>query len=111
MSIVTVKSIDADSFALPTLYGKTMLQNYIFSSKSARGLAKNLLDGELAPMSSKPFFPCYPYAGFSSHVMPTLACAWASIYGYGIFPSFSLMKSKRKIKAASIGSPRGCLNA
>ena len=37
MFIVTVKSIDADSFALPTLYGKTMLQNYIFSSKSARG--------------------------------------------------------------------------
>lgn len=84
MSIVTVKSIDADSFALPTLYGKTMLQNYIFSSKSARGLAKNLLDGELAPMSSKPFFPCYPYAGFSSHVMPTRACAIEGIYGCGI---------------------------
>ena len=81
MFIVTVKSIDADSFALPTLYGKTMLQNYIFSSKSARGLAKNLFDGELAPMSSKPFFPCYPYAGFSSHVMPTRACVMAGIYG------------------------------
>ena len=31
MFIVTVKSIDADSFALPTLYGKTTLQNYNFS--------------------------------------------------------------------------------
>jgi len=28
MLIVTVKNIDADSFALPTLYGKTTLQNY-----------------------------------------------------------------------------------
>ena len=32
MFIVTVKSIDADSFALPTLYGKTMLQKYDFST-------------------------------------------------------------------------------
>ena len=32
MFIVTVKSIDADSFALPTLYGKTTLQNYNFST-------------------------------------------------------------------------------
>jgi hypothetical protein len=32
MFIVTVKSIDVDSFALPTLYGKTMLQNYNFST-------------------------------------------------------------------------------
>ena len=31
MFIVTVKSIDADSLALPTLYGKTTLQNYNFS--------------------------------------------------------------------------------
>ena len=31
MFIVTIKSIDADSFALPTLYGKTTLQNYNFS--------------------------------------------------------------------------------
>ena len=31
MFIVTVKSIDADSFALPTLYGKTTSQNYNFS--------------------------------------------------------------------------------
>ena len=31
MFIVTVKSIDADSFALPTLYGKTTLQKYNFS--------------------------------------------------------------------------------
>ena len=28
MFIVTVKSIDVDSFALPTLYGKTTLQKY-----------------------------------------------------------------------------------
>ena len=32
MFIVTVKSIDADSLALPTLYGKTTLQNYNFST-------------------------------------------------------------------------------
>ena len=32
MFIVTVKSIDADSFALPTLYGKTTSQNYNFST-------------------------------------------------------------------------------
>ena len=32
MFIVTIKSIDADSFALPTLYGKTTLQNYNFST-------------------------------------------------------------------------------
>ena len=31
MFIVTVKNIDVDSFALPTLYGKTMLQKYNFS--------------------------------------------------------------------------------
>ena len=31
MFIVTVKNIDVDSFALPTLYGKTTLQNYNFS--------------------------------------------------------------------------------
>ena len=31
MFIVTVKSIDVDSFALPTLYGKTTLQKYYFS--------------------------------------------------------------------------------
>ena len=31
MFIVTVKNIDVDSFALPTLYGKTTLQKYIFS--------------------------------------------------------------------------------
>ena len=30
MLIVTVKNIDVDSFALPTLYGKTTLQNYNF---------------------------------------------------------------------------------
>ncbi len=37
MFIVTVKSIDVDSLALPTLYGKTTLQNYDFSAKPARG--------------------------------------------------------------------------
>ena len=31
MFIVTVKNIDVDSFALPTLYGKTTLQKYNFS--------------------------------------------------------------------------------
>ena len=31
MYIVTVKNIDVDSFALPTLYGKTTLQKYNFS--------------------------------------------------------------------------------
>ncbi|MBR1512853.1 MAG: hypothetical protein IJ622_01020 [Bacteroidales bacterium] len=30
MFIVTVKNIDVDSLALPTLYGKTTLQNYNF---------------------------------------------------------------------------------
>ena len=32
MFIVTVKSIDADSLALPTLYGKTTQQSYNFST-------------------------------------------------------------------------------
>ena len=36
MFIVTVKSIDADSFALPTLYGKTTLQNYNFEPARER---------------------------------------------------------------------------
>ena len=41
MFIVTVKSIDADSFALPTLYGKTTLQNYNFSM-NPQGMRENL---------------------------------------------------------------------
>ena len=44
--------------------------------------------------------------------MPTLVCALAGIYGCGIYPSFSLeRKVSEKFKAASIGPPRGCLNA
>ena len=45
MFIVTVKSIDADSHALPMLYSKTTLQNYNFSmnpQEDAAFLVKNI---------------------------------------------------------------------
>lgn len=67
MFIVTVKSIDADSFALPTLYGKTTLQKYNFS---------------VNPQEDGCFFSFLPR--LSSHVMPARACAAAGIYGCGI---------------------------
>jgi hypothetical protein len=54
MFIVTVKSIDADSFASPALYGETTMQKYNFSFN---------------PQGGAGFF--YFRAESGRHVMPT----------------------------------------
>ena len=54
MFIVTVKSIDADSFASPALYGETTVQNYNFS-KNPQGYARFFFLGQgPAGMSCRP---------------------------------------------------------
>ena len=72
MFIVTVKNIDVDSFALPTLYGKTTLQKYIFS---------------VNPQEGRLFFLFRPKS--SSNVMPMWAGVMAGIYGCDFLVLFS----------------------
>ena len=72
MFIVTVKNIDVDSFALPTLYGKTTLQKYNFSMNPQVHKENSLGSSRLR----KACHPC-----LSAHVIPAWKRAWHGIYG------------------------------
>ena len=95
MFIVTVKNIDVDSFALPTLYGKTTVQKYYFS---------------LNPQEDRWFFFFRRAASAmssitSSHVIPTRAGAMDWDLWLRCYCPFVLKEKDQKFKADINGLP------